>query len=73
MPNNNDEWIRLLNLGKYKEVIEESEQVIKLNPNCYLICGIRGIAFAGLNKYKEALKSYNHAIKLNPNHRGIVV
>lgn len=53
-------------LGKYKEAIEDFDQVIKFDPEHAEAYKNRGRALAALGKYKEAEKDFDKAIELKP-------
>ncbi|KLI32681.1 hypothetical protein SZ50_08345, partial [Brachyspira hyodysenteriae] len=51
---------------KYKEAIEDFNEVIKLNPKNEKAYFYKGVLKINLKKYEEAIEDFNEAIKLNP-------
>ena len=62
-----DEGLRLYELGRYEEAIEEFDKAIELDPNDPDYHYYKGIALYELHKYEEAIEEFDKAIELDPN------
>ena len=57
-----------LKLGKYKEAINDCDQIIKENPENFNAYYIRGHAYDLSNNLDKGIENFNQVLRLNPNH-----
>jgi|GEM_PF-540736 len=57
----------LINLERYSEALEASDEAIKLAPNIAMGWNNKGAALDNLERYSEALEASEEAIRLDPN------
>ena len=68
-----------LKAGRYKEALDDLNQVIAKDENHSAAFAYRGSAHLGLQQYEEALADFNQALKMNKDnthalvHRGIIL
>ncbi len=54
-------------IGDFNKVIEESERLLKKNPNVDFLWNILGLAYQSITNYVEAEKRFLRALQINPN------
>jgi WD40 repeat protein/tetratricopeptide (TPR) repeat protein len=61
-------WVgySLIQLGRYREALENTTYSIELNPYYIIGYGNRGWAYESMGMFEEALADYTRAIELNP-------
>jgi tetratricopeptide (TPR) repeat protein len=52
--------------GKYKQAIEDSNNIIKMSPDNAFAYGTQAVAYVSLKNYPEAIKNAETAIELDP-------
>jgi Flp pilus assembly protein TadD len=66
-----------LNLGNYRQAIEDYDKVVEINPKYAEAYNNRGTAYSNLGSYRQAIGDYDRAIEINPkyekayNNRGV--
>jgi len=62
-----DEGVRLYNLGRYEEAIEEFDRALAINPNDMEAHNNKGYVLNMLSRYEEAIMECDKALAIDPN------
>ena len=55
-----------VNLGNFRQAIEDCDKAIELNPKLAEAYFNRALAYGNLGNHRQAIKDYDRAIELNP-------
>jgi len=59
-------------LKRYSDMLFESEEALKINPNYAAALGIKGLALYELNKHEEAIKWFDKALEIDSKNSDVI-